>query len=55
MYGTGFVVTYLVLGDEDRARQAPAATYQDYHMCCYPDRVETGPHFLPGLPHHVLS
>ena len=19
--------------------------------CCYPDRVETGPHFVPGLPH----
>ena len=28
-------------------------SYQDYQMC-YPDRVETGPYFGPGLP-HVLS
>ena len=31
----------------------PQILYQDYHMCD-PDRVETGPHFVPGLP-HVLA
>ena len=30
-------------------RQA-LVSYQDYRMC-YPDRVETGPDFVPGLPH----
>ena len=25
-------------------------SYQDYHMC-YSGRVETGPDFVPGLPH----
>ena len=27
-------------------------SYQDYHVC-YAHRVETGPYFVPGLPHAV--
>ena len=39
----------------EQKNQYESALFRSGITTCYPDRFETGPDFVPGLPHAVCS